>query len=121
MDGAMTGGSMRIPGTVVRTARAPAWAVAPGVRSALAAVPDAVVGGVDLARALFGLLAQLGRGAGHLVGVVLRHQAAIGLVDLGIAGLGGQPQRAVRRAGPGATDPAGVEGMADQQPDQAAP
>src|SRR5690606_27831501 len=69
--------------------------------------PDPVVGGVDLARLLLGLLAQLRRGAGHLAGVVLRHQAAIGLVDFSVAGFAGHAQCAIRRAAPTARgDPA---------------
>src|SRR5690606_10413235 len=125
MDGAMTGACMGISVAMVQGG---GWRVcpcrprpAPDRRSAAPLLADAVVGGVDLARLLLRLLAQLRRGAGNLVGVVLRHQPAVGLVDFLVAGLARQAQRPVRRGTAAAAgDPARIEGVADDQPDQAA-
>src|SRR5690606_24060567 len=77
IEGAMTVGCMEglvldVEGTMLAT---PAF------------LADAVVGTVDLGGALLGLLEQFGRGAGHAVGVVLRHQAPVGEVDFRIAGI----------------------------------
>src|SRR5690606_40094452 len=92
--------------------------------SGLAALPaqglDAVVGGVDLARLALGLGAQLGGGAGEPVGVVLRHQPAVGLVHLCVGGVAGHAQRPVGGRVQPAADPAGVEGMADLQAEEPA-
>src|SRR5690606_339436 len=102
--------------------RAGARMDAPGppiLPAAAAPGPDPVVGLVDLGRAALRLFKQLGRGAGHAVGMVLGHQPAIGEVDLGLAGLRTQAEDApgiVARA----PEPVAVECVPDQQADEAA-
>jgi len=87
--------------------------------AALAQRLDAGVGGVDPPRLLLGLLLQLGGGTAQLVGVVLRDQLAVGALDLGISGIGGQPQLPVRVLLVQA-DPVAVKGMSQQQADHRA-
>jgi ATP phosphoribosyltransferase regulatory subunit HisZ len=65
------------------------------------------------------MAAQFVGGAAELVRVVLGDQAAVGKVDFGVARLFGQPQHAIRVVAR-AAEPVGIEGVADQQPDQRA-
>src|SRR5690606_30092119 len=110
MDGAMTVGCMaRLGRNAGRRASA-----------ALAQGADAVVGGVDRGGAPFGLLALLRFGAGDAVWVVLRHQPAVGLVDLRIAGIAGQAQLGIGVLAPAQAEPVDIKGMANEQADDRA-
>ena len=64
------------------------------------------------------LRAQLRRGIGVFVRVVLRDHPAVGQIDLGIAGLRRQSKDAIRRVAPANAEPVRVEGMADQHTDR---
>src|SRR5690606_7362632 len=96
MDGAMTVGCMvaLVLDSSGRAAPVGAATAAIGGLLAPAQCLDAVVRGVDLTGAGIGLPAQFVGGAGELVGVVLGDQAAVREVDLGVAGLVGQPEHA---------------------------
>src|SRR5690606_32393116 len=115
MDGAMTAGCMA-NGSDYR--KFLSIGGRPRRLSAPAAGLDLVIGSVDLARPLLRLRAQFRRRARQPVRVVLRHQPAIGLVDLRVGGVVGHSQYVVRR-GLAREQPVRVKGMADQQPDQA--
>ena len=52
--------------------------------------------------------------------MVLRDQPAVGLIDLGIAGLGGQAQFGVGVLALAQAEPVAVEGVAQQQADDGA-
>jgi hypothetical protein len=72
-----------------------------------------------LAGAGLGLASQFVGYAGELVGVVLGDQPAVGKIDFGIGRLFGQSEHAIRIVAR-AAEPVGVEGVADQEPHQAA-
>jgi len=78
---------------------------------------DLVIGGIDFTAALLGFFAQFGRGSGEFVGVVLRHQPAIGLVDFGLTGIGRYAEHPIGRGARG-DDPVSIKRMSDHQANQ---